>query len=226
MKAIGYTRVSTERQVREGVSLEVQIQRIRQYCELNGMDLTAVHTDRGISGKRTDNRPGLIEAIQQAKDNGAVLVVYSLSRLSRTTRDTLRIAEELDKAGGNLASISERIDTTTAAGNMVFRMLAVLAEFEREQIGERTSAAIQHKKSKLEAYGRTPYGYTKHGGKLRANRKEQQTVKRIHRESGQGYSLRAIAERLNTDNIEGKRGGKWYASTVTYILNNELYATA
>ncbi len=226
MKAIGYTRVSTDKQAREGVSLEVQELRIKQYSELNGIELIEIYSDRGISGKRSDNRPGLIKAIQQAKDNRAVLIVYSLSRLSRTTRDTLRIAEELSAAGGNLASISERIDTVTAAGNMVFRMLAVLAEFEREQIAERTSAAIQHKKSKLLSYGRTPFGYTKRGGKLRANREEQKTIKRIYRESKEGHSLRAIADRLNLNQITGKRGGKWYASSVSYILSNPLYTTA
>ncbi len=56
------------------------------------------------------------------------------------------LAEKLDKAGADLVSLSERIDTTTAAGKMVFRMLAVLNEFERDQISERTSAILQHKK--------------------------------------------------------------------------------
>jgi len=119
MKAIGYTRVSTDRQAKDGASLEVQAKAVKQYAELNGLELLAVHTDRGISAKRADNRPGLQAALEQAKDERAVLIVYSLSRLSRTTRHTLRIAEELDKAGGNLASIRERIDTSTAAGNMV-----------------------------------------------------------------------------------------------------------
>jgi len=75
-------------------------------------------------------------------------VVYSLSRLSRSTKDTLQIAEKLDKAGADLVSLSEQIDTTSASGKMVFRLMAVLNEFERDQISERTSAALQHKKAK------------------------------------------------------------------------------
>src|SRR6266581_6504849 len=73
-----------------------------------------------------------------------VLVVYSLSRLARNTTETLELGERLAKAGADLVSLSEKIDTTSAAGKMVFRMLAVLAEFERDQISERTRVAMQH----------------------------------------------------------------------------------
>lgn len=69
-----------------------------------------------------------------------------MSRLARSTRDAITTSERLDKAGAALVSLSEKIDTTTAAGKMVFRMLAVLAEFERDQISERTTTAMQHKK--------------------------------------------------------------------------------
>ena len=80
--------------------------------------------DRGLSGGRCDNRPALKEALK-AVCRGDSLVVYSLSRLARSTRDTLMIAETLERKGADLVSLSERIDTTSSTGKMVFRMLAV-----------------------------------------------------------------------------------------------------
>jgi DNA invertase Pin-like site-specific DNA recombinase len=65
-----------------------------------------------------------------ACERKAALIVYSLSRLARSTKDAIAISERLAKNGADLVSLSERIDTTTAAGKIVFRMLAVLAEFE------------------------------------------------------------------------------------------------
>ena len=135
-RAIGYVRVSTAGQAADGVSMDAQKGRIRAWCDANGYALTDTFTDAGISGKRADNRPGLRRALDAACKCRAALVVYSLSRLARSTRDAIEIAERLDKAGADLVSLTERIDTTTAAGKMVFRMLAVLAEFERDLVSE------------------------------------------------------------------------------------------
>lgn len=130
-KAIGYIRVSTEQQAEEGVSLAAQKAKIAAWCEINDYELANVFVDAGISGKSMDKRQGLRDALAAVK-KGGVLVVYSLSRLARSTKDTLAISEQLGKAGADLVSLSEKIDTTGAAGKMMFRMLAVLAEFERD----------------------------------------------------------------------------------------------
>lgn len=91
----GCVRVSTTDQADFGVSLDAQTERIQGWCRTNGYDLAQVHVDRGLSGGRCDNRPALQEALR-AVSRGDSLVVYSLSRLARSTRDTLRIAEDLD----------------------------------------------------------------------------------------------------------------------------------
>lgn len=150
-------------------------------------------------------------------------IVYSLSRLYRSTRDALAVVEKLDKASADLVSLSERIDTTTAAGKMVFRMLAVLNEFERDHVSERTSAIFQHKKAKLEAYSPTPYGFNRQGNRLVEDLEEQKVVQMIQRFREEGCSLRGIAGRLNEARIPSKNGGKWYASTIRYILTNNLH---
>jgi DNA invertase Pin-like site-specific DNA recombinase len=158
-KAIGYARVSTIGQAEDGVSLEAQEARVHAWCNLNGYELVGVMVDRGLSGGRADNRPALQQALQ-AVGKGDALVVYSLSRLARSTKDTLAIAETLDRRGADLVSLSEKIETTSAAGKMLFRLLAVLSEFERDVVAERTSMAMRH----LQASGHyigggTPFGF-------------------------------------------------------------------
>ena len=148
-KAIGYIRVSTQGQADEGVSLAAQRAKIEAWCSLNDAELVAVFEDAGISGASMNGREGLHAALK-ATTKGMALVTYSISRLARSTRDMLEIAERLDAKGADLVSMTEKIDTTTAAGRMVFKMLAVLADFERDQIGERTKMALAHKKAKGE----------------------------------------------------------------------------
>ena len=225
MKVIGYVRVSTEEQAREGVSLEAQRHRITAWTEALDGELLFIAEDAGISGKLIRNRDGLRRAIEAACTEKAALVIYSLSRLSRSTRDTLMLADKLDKAGADLVSLSERIDTTTAAGKMVFRMLAVLNEFERDQISERTSAILQHKKAKGEVYSPIPYGFRREGNKLVADENEMTVVRNIRNWREEEYSLRKIASQLNNAGIPAKNGGHWYASTVRYILSNNLYSS-
>ena len=164
-RAYGYCRVSTPGQADFGVSLDAQTEKIRGWCSINGYELIQVLVDRGLSGGRYDNRPALQQTLQSIS-RGDSLVVYSLSRLARNTRDTLTIAETLEHRGADLVSLSERIDTTSSTGKMVFRMLAVLSEFERDVISERTSMAMVHlRNSGKYTGGFEPYGYRTEGGK-------------------------------------------------------------
>lgn len=221
-KAVGYLRVSTSGQAEEGVSLEAQEAKIRAYCQLNDLELTTIHTDAGISGKRADNRPGLQAALREC-DQGAVLIVYSLSRLARSTRDTINLSERLKKAGSDLVSLSEKIDTTTAVGRMFFRLMAILAEFELEQLIERTRAAIDHKKSKGERLGRIPYGYTvaEDGKTLIPDDGEMALLAMIRDYSDEGLSLRAISKKLHEQGILARNGKPFAASTIRLILSGE-----
>jgi site-specific DNA recombinase len=219
-KVIGYIRVSTTGQVEEGVSLEAQKAKIAAWCALNDGELVALFEDAGISGGGMVKREGL-QAALAATTKGMALVTYSISRLARNTRDMLEIAERLEKKGADLVSLSERIDTTTASGRMVFRMLAVLAEFEREQIGERTRMALAHKKANGDVYAATPFGFEAIEGRLVEVKAESAIVANIMAMREGGASLAAIAEALNTRGVEGKRGGKWFPSTVRYLIQRQ-----
>lgn len=219
--AVGYIRVSTAMQAEEGVSLEAQRARLEAWAAANGAELVAVHVDAGLSGGRADNRPGLQAALADACKRKAALVVYSLSRLARSTRDALTIAERLDKAGADLVSLSERIDTSGAVGRMVFRMLAVLAEFERDQIAERTSVAMQHKAAAGEfCGGAAPYGWrvARDGVSLEAVEAEQAVITMANELRGAGLSLRKVGERLAERGVLPRSGGAWHPQTVKALL--------
>jgi site-specific DNA recombinase len=220
MKAFGYIRVSTLGQVEDGVSLEAQKAKIAAWCLANDVELADVQVDAGISGKRADNRPGLNAALDAACKAGGVLVVYSLSRLARSTKDTIVIGERLEKAGADLVSLSEKIDTTSAAGKMVFRMLAVLAEFERDQISERTAGAMQHKKSRGESTGQVPFGFklAEDGKTLAEDEAEQEAIGIVRQLRAEGLSIRKIVDEMNSRGVPTKEGGRWHIATVQRVL--------
>jgi len=220
-KAIGYIRVSTEQQANEGVSLEAQKSRITVWCVANGYELVDVFVDAGISGGSMKNRHGLQTALDSIKRD-MVLVVYSLSRLARSTKDAINISETISKKKGGLVSLTENLDSTTATGKMMFEMLAVLASFERNLIGERTRTALAQKKSKGEVYTAvTPFGYQAINGRLVAVEEEARVVANILKKRQAGKTLQAIADDLNSRGVKGKTGGRWYPSTVNNMLKRQ-----
>ena len=217
-KAIGYIRVSTQRQAEEGASLEAQSAKIEAWCLANDYELADIYRDEGISGTKSD-RDGLLAAMAEA-GKGTALVVFSLSRLTRSTKDLISFADQLDKRGADLISLSEKIDTTTAAGKMVFRMLGVLNEFERDQVSERVKAVMRHKKANNQVYNHTPYGFKRQGIDLIPCAEEGKVLTKIGAWRNQGKSLRAIARQLNEQGVPSKRGGQWYASAVRSVMGS------
>ena len=226
MRSVGYVRVSTDDQAREGISLAAQRDRIAAHCAAHAIELAddAIFADEGLSGKRYDNRPGLIAALESAcAEPPGVLVVYSLSRMARSVRDTLEIAERLDDAGADLVSLTESIDTTTAAGKMIFRMLAVLAEFTRDVISESTRSALAHRRSTGARTGTVPRGFKLADDGRRSKTQlpvalvedpdEQADIRTIHALAATGLGARTIARQMAMSS-----GPTWPASTVRSIL--------
>jgi DNA invertase Pin-like site-specific DNA recombinase len=220
--AIGYVRVSTEAQATEGVSLDAQRQRIEAWAQAQGVALVGVEQDAGLSGSRADNRPGLQRAIVAACAAKCPLVVYSLSRLARSTKDAITIIERLDHAGASLVSLSERIDGTSASGRLSLTMMIAFSQCERDQISERTKTALQYLRKQGKRAGNIPYGYTlaADGKSLNAEAGEQRTLARIQRLSKNGMSLRGIAAALNADGIPSKTGKQWAAGTIHFMLKS------
>lgn len=216
-KAIGYVRVSTQKQVNEGLSIEAQVDKIKAWANLNDYELMHIYIDEGISGKNTINRPQLNEALDALSD-GMVFAFYSLSRISRNVIDTINIGERIRNAGADMVSLSEKIDTTGASGRMIFNLLAVLNQFERDQISERTKVVIDYLRDNNKPYSHTPYGYDRNDDKLTVNEYEAQQVTYMISLRSKGYGFRKIASTLNRENISSKHGGKWYAKTVEQVI--------
>ena len=118
MRVVGYVRVSTEEQASGGVSLDVQAEKLRLYCQLHGLTLLEVIADEGRSGKDLD-RPGLRRALELLREGAAEgVVVAKLDRLSRSVADWNALIVEFfgERAGNQLFSVADSIDTRTAAG--------------------------------------------------------------------------------------------------------------
>ena len=212
-QAVLYTRVSTLEQAREGISLDAQMDSLDQWSRVHGYEVLGQYSDEGLSGKRADNRPQLQDALTQACDTGAALAVYSLSRLARSTKDAIQIADRLNKANADLVSLSEQLDTTTASGKMLFRMLAVFAEFERDLISERTKTALALKRQRGEKLGgRVPFGYAVSNGKLVPVANQQEAIALGLQWAEEGMSFRGI-------------GREWQASGFTeHLMTNKTVA--
>lgn len=223
MNAYGYVRVSSADQAENGVSLDAQRARITAWCAANEYQLVECFEDAGIRAKRTNNRPGLQRALERVcKSRGSALIVYSLSRLARSTKDAISIAEQLNKGGADLVSLSERLDTTSASGKMVFRMLAVLAEFESDLVSERTRTAMDHKRSNGQRIGTVPFGFdlAPNGKTLIPNESEQAVIEDIRRMRRRGKKLKQIAEALTERRIPTKTGrsDRWAHQVISRIL--------
>jgi DNA invertase Pin-like site-specific DNA recombinase len=108
--------------------------------------------DETASGGRWD-RPKLLEMIGQLRD-GDVVVVWKLDRLSRSLKDMRHIMGRIALAGAGFCSLTEAIDTTTAAGRMMMQMVGSFAEFERAMIRERTSAGLAQARAEGRVGGR------------------------------------------------------------------------
>jgi len=224
MKAVAYIRVSTKEQAQEGVSLSQQLEKIKHFCLAKDWELTKVYQDEGKSGANL-NREGIQELLSDCKKGEYdVIVVYKLDRLTRSVKDLGYLIELFDKHEIAFSSVSDNFDTTTANGRLVLNILGSVAQWEREIIAERTEDALQHKKANRKIYGAIPLGFDLgEDGKLIENKQELRIVRKIKDLRQRGISLGNIAGRLNSDNIPTKKNRKWYAGTVKYILENDLY---
>jgi site-specific DNA recombinase len=222
VRAVAYVRVSTEEQAREGVSLAAQEAKIRAYCALYDTELVCVIVDAGVSAKTLD-RPGLGDALAML-DSGEVeaIVIAKLDRLTRSVTDWGTLIEKYFAKKCALLSVADQIDTRTAAGRLVLNVLVSVSQWEREAVGERTTAALAYKKSQGEHVGAPAFGYRVEGVNLAGVDAELAAVALMRKLRDGGATLPAIAIALNQQNIPTKRGGKWHATTVKNILDRAV----
>lgn len=219
MNAIGYIRVSTDEQAREGVSLDNQRDKIAAYCSLNDLILLDTITDEGLSAKNL-NREGMQSLISHVKQGKVdAVIVYKLDRLSRSVKDTIGLIELFEKHKVAFHSIVDHVDTKTATGRFFLNIMSSLAQMERELIGERTKDALSHKIVKGERVGHVPFGYVldQDGKTLLENPREQEAIRLISALHQKGYTYRAICRELEAKEYAAKKG-LWHPQKIKNVI--------
>jgi site-specific DNA recombinase len=241
LKAVIYTRVSTDEQAENGTSLADQQEQCLHHSERLRAVVIAVHEDAGVSGAKYETRPELQKALSAIERGAAsLLIVTKIDRLSRSTRDVLDIAERVERAGGQILTCDGAELGKTPAGKLMLTQFAAFAEFERNTLRERTMRGRKNRaRQGIQPNSSTPaYGYRvvrkqdiaegrdapEEFGKYIVIEEQARVVRRIFALYDSGKSLRSIAATLEADGIPTAKGAKhWQACTVRIILNNPVY---
>jgi len=218
-----YIRVSTEEQAKEGYSLEAQESVLSKYCNNNDYEIVKKYIDDGKSGKNTD-RPELKKLMKDMyKNTFDMVLVWKISRLSRSQRDLLNIVYEFDKYNVSFSSYSEKFDTNEKTGRLMLQMLGSMAEFERETIVENANLG-RVKRAELGFWsGGRVLGYDNSSKQIVVNKEEADIVKLIFDMYINGDSLMFILNKLHSLNLKTKKGNKFQVQALRDIITNPVY---
>lgn len=205
-RVVGYVRVSTQEQGDSGAGLDAQVDAIERECAHRRWTLERICQDVA-SGSSRDRRPALAEAVAMVSgDQADTLMVSKLDRLSRSVADFGALIEEARRGGWNLVIIDLGVDLATPAGEMVASIMAVLAQWERRVISQRTRDALAAIKR----------GGTRLGRPVGIDADTEGAILTLYRS---GAGLRSIATTLNTNGVATAQGGsQWRASSVRSVL--------
>lgn len=209
-----YCRVSTQRQT-EGISLETQVSLCTRYAEMHGYKIRGLFEDRGKSGKSVNSRDGLHKAIEGLNKN-TYLLVYSMSRFSRSMTDAVQLLEQIKAKGSKLLSFTENFNGLDETDDFHKWLSIALAEKESKTLSVRVSHCMARRKEKLgSACNSCRYGYkydsnvVTENGKLQPIkiRKEWEVIERIMKERRDEISFTDIASNLNRDQVPTRMKG-------------------
>jgi DNA invertase Pin-like site-specific DNA recombinase len=210
-KALLYSRVSTQLQVNDGVSLDVQERQLITAAEFHGFAEWEVIREEGKSGKSVKGRPVLQKALRDLELKVAdALIVTRIDRLARSTSDFLDIVDKASKQGWRLIMLDLNLDTSTYQGKFVTTVMSALAEMERGIIAARQKDVHRDRRERGIVWG-------KDMGPM--NKTPQEVKDRILHERQLGKSFRKIADGLNKDNILTDWGNIWYGSSIKNIID-------
>lgn len=233
-KAVCYIRVGPMETRKHPFRRADQEKRLRAYCAENDLDIMLVIPDIRVEAFiPLEERLGGRDLINTVESKGVQhVVIWRLDRLFRSASEMSVLlgawsGEDIACHVLDLDGLSVRTDQEQ--GKVVLRTLNVLAGLAHDLPAERTKNWIRLKKNNRFVYGATPYGYDLSGNQLVPNSREQEIIKQVKHWRAEGRSLRRIAEELNEMKVPTKRAStvsretRWYASTVNYLLKNELY---
>ena len=230
MKGIGYIRVSTEEQRREGYSLAAQEEVIRRYFSFKQIELVELYVDAGVSAfTPLHKRPAGASTLASLDRKEADLIcAIKLDRLFRNAVDCLNVTTKWERRGVAMHLVDlggQAIDTSTAMGKFMLTVMAAAAELERNHTSDRTRLIMQHLKKRGRRVGSVPFGFRsemrgegdEEKSYLVEDEKERKTVTAIVDMHNADRSLRSITSELNAGPFQ-PRGRRWYVTTVQRIL--------
>lgn len=226
MRLVAYTRISKigEREVEDVISHELQKERIDLHANLHGHEIVAWLKDTDVSGA-TMERPALQEAFALVEAGDADgLIVAKLDRFARTVSGALKATEDLTEISGTLVAVDVALDPTTAAGELMFNLLLVLAQFQLRGIGEGWLAARRRRiLSGRHIVNRPPTGYRRGAdGRLELDPIAAPIVREVFRRRAAGASYGELAEFLDAE-LSRPDNGAWPIRTVAQMLPRRVY---
>lgn len=217
-----YMRVSTEDQAREGFSLPEQRERLETFCKFKGYEIVDYYEDAGISAKTGNYRPEFerLKADIKAKKINTI-VALKLDRITRSICDWEKLITFLDENNAYLDCANDEINTTTANGKMISRLLMSVSQNEIERTSERTKVGLAGAIKSGHIPHVAPLGYKHEDKRLVIDYSTKDIVVRIFDLYYNGYSYQKISNLFNKEKVLGK--DNWRDSTIQTILENEIY---
>jgi DNA invertase Pin-like site-specific DNA recombinase len=210
--ALLYARVSTQLQVNDGVSLDVQERQLITAAEFHGFTKWEIIREEGRSGKSITGRPALTAALSRLETGDAqALFVTRIDRLARSTTDFLDIVDRANRKNWRLIMLDLNLDTSSYQGRFVVTIMSALAEMERGIIAERQKDVHKDRRARGIKWG------VDMGPK---NKTSDEVKDLIRNQRDAGLSFHEIARRLNNNGVPTQNGGKWYATTVKNIYDS------
>lgn len=217
-----YMRVSTEDQAREGFSLPEQKERLESFCKFKGYEIIDYYQDAGISAKTGNHRPEFERLKDDIKDKRIyTIVALKLDRITRSIYDWENLMTFLDENDAYLDCVNDEINTTSANGKMISRLLMSVSQNEIERTSERTKVGLAGAIKCGHIPHIAPLGYKHEDKKLVIDYATKDVIVRIFDLYYNGYSYQKISNLFNEEKVLGK--DNWRDSTIQTILENEIY---
>lgn len=203
-----YGRVSTQEQARSGYGLDAQHTAVVEEAERRGWPAVCWHSEQGVPGSVAPEERPVLSVVLAHLEAGDVLAAAKLDRLARSAHAFLELAARAENEGWSLVVLDLGLDMTSPLGRFTATILAAVAELERDLIAQRVREGMAAAKAQGVHVGCPP-------------EIPQEVAHRIVSQRQEGATLEEIADRLNSEDVPTARGGSWWPSTVSRVLQRE-----